>query len=109
MSKKGLGYAPEQLPFLLVRDAPYVPTVMLADKDTDDAQPVDFPPGAKVRITWEADNVPPIVWEATVSGAFASWNVPKEKVNEVLDARPRRRGRVWYDDVVLSQGPIDPQ
>ena len=75
-----LGWKPPKLTVYLNRDGDFV-SELISDVG-------DFAVGTEIELRFIPAGAAPIVWPATVLGASARWNVPKEDVAEVLDADP---------------------
>lgn len=102
MATVTLGSVPQMLKVILTKNADFVASMKKADNTSW--------PSAQLFLQFEIKDASPIVWQASFSGAVASWNVDLVDVNALLAAKPRGV-KLWYDEgdyeALWAQGEID--
>lgn len=92
-----LGYVPHRLTVTLVAGGDFVSALVASE---------DWPTGTGIELRLSGGTQDTVVWEATVSGARADWNVPHTDVQTVIDAKAASAQLVYTeaDGTVLMWG-----
>jgi hypothetical protein len=86
-----LGFEPYEIQVNLARDSDFTATIRAASDP--------WPPGTSIELRFTvSESSPPIVWEATIDGQDATWNVPAATVATVVNARARHARLLYGTD-----------